>query len=609
MLFGRRYRATERIGSGGMADVYKAVDEVLGRTVAVKVMHSRYASDPSFTARFRQEAQAAANLQSPYIVNMYDWGQDGDTYYIAMEYVRGTDLKTLLQQRGALSSERVAEIGSQVCAALAVAHGYDVIHRDIKPHNIMVQPDGSVKVMDFGIARAGNTSMTQTGSVLGTAHYVSPEQAQGRPLTPASDLYSVGIVLYEAATGRLPFDADSPVSIALKQVNESPKAPHEIKPDIDPGLEAVILTAMAKKATDRYDSADEMRRDLIRVVQGHEVLATAVIPTAALGNHADETAVMRAVGGQPPLGVRPVSRRRPVWPWIVLAVLLIAGGIAVANALGVFESEPEDLVVPNVVSMSEEQATGEILDAGLTVGDITQAYDDEVPAGAVISQNPEARTSVPPSSTVDLVVSQGRKLVAVPRVIGLTEEKARDAITKAGLTPEPLPDEYSTEVEVGVVFKQDPAAGAELPEGAAVQFTVSRGKRTATVPNVVGNTRSQAETTLRNAGFKVSVREQFNNEVAANKVVSQSPLPKTEVVEGSTVEIVVSKGPEDVAVPDVIGNTLTQAVATLESQGLVASVTYEPHSENGTVLAQDPPPDTKVKRGSTVTIIVDATEP
>ncbi|MHB1324492.1 MAG: protein kinase domain-containing protein, partial [Coriobacteriia bacterium] len=215
LVFGRRYRVTEKIGSGGMADVYKSVDEVLGRTVAVKVLHPRYATDPSFVARFRQEAQAAANLSHPNIVNMYDWGREGETYYIVMEYVNGTDLKSLVTQRGPLDSMKAAEYAQQVCAALSVAHGYDIIHRDIKPHNLVLTPDGTIKVMDFGIARAGNTTMTQTGSVLGTAQYISPEQAQGKALGPASDLYSLGVTLYELVAGKLPFDADTPVATAL----------------------------------------------------------------------------------------------------------------------------------------------------------------------------------------------------------------------------------------------------------------------------------------------------------------------------------------------------------------------------------------------------------
>ncbi|MCL2819134.1 MAG: protein kinase, partial [Actinomycetia bacterium] len=283
-ILGGRYRITEKIGTGGMADVYKAIDETLGRAVAVKVMHSKYASDPSFTQRFRQEAQAAANLQSPNIVNIYDWGQEGDYYYIVMEYVRGTDLKTIIKQKGSLTSKQVAEIGAQVCSALSVAHGYDIIHRDIKPHNIMVTPDGMVKVMDFGIARAGNTTMTQTGSVLGTAHYVSPEQAQGRALTSASDLYSLGVVLYEAVTGRVPFDADTPVAVALKQVNEQPQRPSRFAKDIDPRLEEIIGRAMAKDPRQRYSTAEEMRKDLLRIVDVSSAMdATTILSGAALG--------------------------------------------------------------------------------------------------------------------------------------------------------------------------------------------------------------------------------------------------------------------------------------------------------------------------------------
>jgi len=272
LIFGRRYKVTEKIGSGGMADVFKAVDEVLGRTVAVKVLHARYASDPNFVARFRQEAQAAANLSHPNIVNMYDWGRDGDTYYIVMEYVKGTDLKSLVTSQGPLDPRKVAEYGAQVCSALAVAHGYDIIHRDIKPQNIVLTPDGTIKVMDFGIARAGNTTMTQTGSVLGTAQYISPEQAQGKPLTPASDLYSLGVTLYELATGTLPFDGDTPVAVALKQVNDEPVPPRQVRASIPPALEAVILRALRKNPADRYASASEMRDDLQRVANGQSAV-------------------------------------------------------------------------------------------------------------------------------------------------------------------------------------------------------------------------------------------------------------------------------------------------------------------------------------------------
>ncbi|MHB8964341.1 MAG: Stk1 family PASTA domain-containing Ser/Thr kinase [Coriobacteriia bacterium] len=315
MVFGRRYRVIERIGAGGMAEVFKAVDEVLGRTVAVKVLHPRYAAEPNFVARFRQEASAAANLSHPSIVNIYDWGQDDSTYYIVMEYVNGTDLKSLVEQHGPLDPMRAADYASQVCSALAVAHGYDIIHRDIKPHNIVLTPDGTIKVMDFGIARAGNTTMTQTGSVLGTAQYISPEQAQGRALGPASDLYSLGVTLYEMVTGRVPFDADTPVAVALKQVNEDAVPPRRVRPSIPASLEAVIMRSMRKNPAERYDSAAEMRDDLKRVISGSAVSAPAAV---AAGGFPDETSVMPAVqraertraAQAPPVRCRPSAPAR-----------------------------------------------------------------------------------------------------------------------------------------------------------------------------------------------------------------------------------------------------------------------------------------------------------
>ncbi len=572
MVFGRRYRVTEKIGSGGMAEVYKAVDEVLGRTVAVKVMHPRYAADETFAARFRQEAQAAANLQSPYIVNMYDWGQDGSTYYIVMEYLRGADLKSLITQHGALDSRKVAEIGVQVCSALSVAHGYDVIHRDIKPHNIMVGADG-VKVTDFGIARAGNTTMTQTGSVLGTAHYVSPEQAQGRPLTAASDLYSLGVVLYEAATGRLPFDADSPVAVALKQVNEAPRPPHEIVPSIDPGLEAVILTALAKRPTDRYDTADQMRQDLQRVIEGQTVRA---VPVAAPvpGPAANETAVMPSVpaaGAAPVMRPAPARKKKPVWPWIVLAIVLVAAGLGTAWAMGLLG--PQGVPVPELVGLQVDEATAKITEAGFTVGEVTEEFNADVEIGEVTDQSPVALAEAEKGSAISITVSKGPKMVEVPKITGMKEEKARQALVDAGLSPNPASDEYSSKHDAGVVFKQTPKAGEKAEDGSAVSYVVSRGPKTVTVPNVKGKSQSSATATLKDKGFKVSPSEAWSETVAAGKVISQNPGSGIVVVEGSTVSIVVSKGSELVEVPDVIGSTQEEATATLESAGFTVSVT------------------------------------
>jgi serine/threonine-protein kinase len=579
--------------------------------VAVKVLHPRYAADPSFTARFRQEAQAAANLQSPYIVNIYDWGQEGDTYYIVMELVRGTDLKTIIETRGSLDSRRVAEIGSQVCSALSTAHGYDVIHRDIKPHNIMVTPDGSVKVMDFGIARAGNTTMTQTGSVLGTAHYVSPEQAQGRELKPQSDLYSLGIVLYEAATGKLPFDADTPVAVALKQVNEQPVRPTRVNPNVSPDLERVIGRALSKDPTRRYSTADEMRRDLKRVIDGEGVTAPGAAPIpSSVPDHDDMTTVLPRLGGASYGGngpaIRPVPQKRPVWPWIALAVVLVAVGLVAAYAMGLLG--PQGIPVPDVIGKRQIEAEAILVEAGFKIGEIEERYDS-AEAGIVIDQSPVANATAEKESRVDLVVSKGLELVGVPKLIGLTEDEARSALTSAGLTAQPLPSEFNSKIDAGVVFKQTPSPGEEVEKGASVQYVVSRGVEIAEVPNVTGMERAAAIAKLQAAGFKSKVIEEYSESVAKGLVVSQNPQEKLKVEKGSTVTLIVSKGSNQVSVPDVIGRSMADAKAALEGAGLVVSIRYDPHAENGTVLEQDPIPGTRVARGTSVSILIDAVAP
>ncbi len=513
LLLGNRYRATEKIGTGGMADVYKAIDSTLGRTVAVKVMHARFAADPEFATRFRREAQAAANLASPNIVTIYDWGQDADTYYIAMEYVRGSDLKSMIRRNGAMSSRKVAEIGAQVCSALTAAHGYDIIHRDIKPHNIMVQPDGSVKVMDFGIARAGNTTLTQTGSVLGTAQYMSPEQAQGKELHPTSDLYSLGIVLYEAATGRIPFDADTPVAVALKQVSERAVAPHIANPKIDPGLDAVIVKAMQKEPADRYASADDLRRDLLAVAQGSALEAAAGF--TGMGGDAGvpsvaATSVMPRVNG----AVRPRAKRssdagrtktaaaaghRRVWPWMAAAALLVAAGLGVAWSAGRLGSPSaaatpvvsashsveasRSVAVPDVRSLTRARAQKALESAGLTIGTVKQVSSDSVKKGAVARQSPLPAETAQQGSAVNLVLSKGPETIPVPNVVGMPEADAFAAIQSAGFSPQELPSQFNTDAPANAVYTQTPASASKVVKGSIVTYVVSRGPEPVAVPD------------------------------------------------------------------------------------------------------------------------------
>jgi serine/threonine-protein kinase len=620
LVFGRRYRATEKIGTGGMADVYKAVDETLGRTVAVKVMHARYASDPAFASRFRQEAQAAANLQSPNIVNMYDWGADGDTYYIVMEYVRGSDLKSIILDKGALPSKKVADIGAQVASALSVAHGYDIIHRDIKPHNIMVQPDGSVKVMDFGIARAGNSTMTQTGSVLGTAHYVSPEQAQGKELTGASDLYSLGVVLYECVTGTLPFDADTPVAVALKQVNEQPLPPSARNSQIDPGLEAIIVKAMQKRAPDRYSSPDEMRQDLRRVVSGEPVHAASAAAGAMVAGGAaaaaaarmDATSVLPSVGtdgsngyGQP--ARNPAPKKKPLWPWLLAVALIALAGIGVAAGMGAFG--PKSAAVPDVSGKSRTEAQALLTEAGFVVGAITEDYSGSVPVGNVISQQPAANSSAKKGSSVALTLSRGPNMAEVPTVTGMAEADAFKTLETAGFSPQALPSEYNKDVASGNVFKQTPAGGSQAAKGSVVSYVVSRGTELVQVPDVTGKSQSSATSTLQKAGFKVSVKESTSDKVDKGSVMSQNPPSGVSVAKGSTVSITVASGPATAKVPAVVGDDEATAKSKLSAAGFKVTVVTEAGSGTLNVTKQTPIAGDKADYGSTVTITLDGPPP
>ena len=567
---GNRYQITEKIGMGGMAEVYKATDSTLGRTVAVKVMLPQYASDPNFAARFRQEAQAAANLSSPYIVNIYDWGRDGDSYYIVMEYVRGTDLKTAIQQRGSIHPRKVAEIGSQVCSALSVAHGYDIIHRDIKSANIMVQGDGNVKVMDFGIAQAGNSGMTQDSSVLGTAHYVSPEQAQGKKLTPASDLYSLGIVLYEAATGQLPFDGPDVVSVAMKQVSDLPVPPRQINPNIDPQFEAIIMTALQKSPDDRFATAKEMQRAIDDYLSGRATAETQVLnrgysaagATTAYG--VDQTTVMPGVGQttimpgagrqggmqqQPP---RNNTKRNVILA--IIALILIGGiGFFVANAAGLFGGT---VTVPDVVGYTEQDARDSLREAGLKVGRIKLEKSNTVPEGMIISQDPKADTQVQPGSVVNLTISSKEETVNVPNLKGLTAAGAEQQLAAYGLVGAAKQD-YSDTIEAGKVCDQDPAVNSQVAVGSTVTYTVSTGKKPeiVSVPDVRGKGEGEAAAALQNRGLSVSIDYESSTSANQGEVIRQSISAGTEVAKGTSITIIiaVSPNPSEPSTPDTPG--------------------------------------------------------
>lgn len=594
MVLGGRYQVQDKIGTGGMATVFRGHDEVLGRTVAVKTMLPQYATDPSFAARFKQEAQAAAALQSPYIVSVYDWGKDADTYYIVMEYLRGTDLKSGIRKHGALDCKKVAQIGSQIAQALSVAHKHDIIHRDIKPQNIMVQPDGNIKVMDFGIARAKNSHLTTDNSVLGTAHYVSPEQTQGKELGPTTDLYSLGIVMYEASTGQVPFQGDDAITVALKQVNEQPKPPSQLNPAVDPSLESIILKCMQKDPAARFQTADELYRTLRDYLAGRMQSvnsATALLPAAAT-TALDRTGATGATNALPAVDrtgrFRPQSateqaadqeaerahkKKRNIILGVVGALALIAVIIfAVTSMLG---SSTTAKAVPNLLGYTQDEAVQKIEEEGFEVGSVNSKYDSSVAEGKVCDQDPAANLQMPEGSTVNIWVSKGAEPAEEVEVPDLTNKSAADAesaLEAVGLVGKVGSEEESDDVGAGKVSSQDPKAGTTAKAGDTVTFHLSTGPSQVVVPNVVGDDESTATSRLKQAGFKVSVQSVSSSSVSKGTVVSTDPGVNTSADKGATITLYVSSGPESVSITDVTGWSYADAKAELEGAGFTVKL-------------------------------------
>ncbi len=619
--FNNRYEITERVGLGGMAEVYRAQDNVLGRTVAVKTMLPQYAADPTFTKRFRQEAASAAKLQSPYIVSIYDWGLDDETYYIVMEFLRGTDLKTAIQERGAINQRKAAEIGSQVAQALSVAHAGGVIHRDIKPQNIMIQPDGNIKVMDFGIARAGDAGLSQTATVLGTAHYVSPEQAQGKELTGASDIYSLGVVLYEAVTGKLPFDGQDAVSVAVKQVNEVPAAPSTINPNIDPSLEAIIMKALEKDPERRFKDASEMRHVLNDFLAGRPInLGEDIsgLKTQVMGGVApipNSTQVMSPVAGQgtgnfTQVGPRTYSaedeaekakkKKRNTIIGIVVAILCIIGIAGAVFALG----SSEKVTVPDVTGKPIAQARTTLEQAGFKVGTETEVYSSEVSSGNVVSTDPKAGEQAEKGATIKINVSKGTEQVSVPDLKGKSADDAQKALSQAGLNGKQGDTVYSDDVSEGAVASQDTSAGSKANKGDTIVYHLSKGSEKVSIPNVVGMTQANATSKLESAGFSVNVTTSASDDVDKGNVIKQSDTGTAK--KGSTITITVSSGASSVQVPSVVGKTESDAGSALEKAGFKYDIQRESSSTvaKGNVIRQSPSSGASAKKGDTITIYV-----
>jgi len=631
-----RYEIQQRIGRGGMADVLLARDLLLDRPVAIKVLFAEFATDPNFVERFRREAQSAAALNHPNIVSVYDWGKYGGTYFIAMEYVEGRTLADIVRANGRVSPVQAAEIASEVSAALAFAHRNGVVHRDIKPANILIGSSGQVKVADFGIARAMNSAadsnLTQVGLVMGTATYFSPEQAQGAQPDPRSDLYSLGIVMYEMVGGRPPFAGDNPVAIAYKQVHENPQPLNQIAPDVPRPFEAIVAKLLAKNPTVRYPDGDSLRDDLRRFRNGEPVKALAgVAPppgpparptgattiartvepprpnTRAVGSaglavagaatiaNPNATTAMARTGGVPATGMspRPPSRyptganesvyydppQRRGWWGIAAFIAIIAlavGGFVLFKALN-HKGKATTLALTDVTGKPLDEATRIILDAGLKPKAIAQP-DPDAPEGVVFLTDPKPGVIVSKDQEIQLFYNPVKELIPVPDVVGHQVAEAKDILTAQGFTAGTPIEVEDPSVPIGQVINQDPPALTPAKQASVVTLTVSQGAGKFTVPRVVGAPGDTAKSILEGdpGHLVVTIASEANDTVPVGAVIRTEPSADTVVDKGSPITVVISSGPTQVEVPLLLGLLEQNARDLLADKGLIADpVTFQ----------------------------------
>ena len=667
IFLGKRYEILERIGAGGMADVYKSKDHKLNRYVAVKVLKSDYRSDEVFIQKFVSEAQAAAGLMHPNVVNVYDVGQDRGLYYMVMELVEGITLKDYIEKKGKLSAKETISISIQMVTGIQAAHNQHIIHRDIKPQNIIISRDGKVKVTDFGIARATTSTNTISTNVMGSVHYTSPEQARGGIVDEKSDIYSAGITMYEMITGHVPFDGDSTVSVAIKHLKEEMVSPAVEVPEIPYSLECIIMKCTQKSTARRYQNCQQLINDLKRSLVDPE---GDFVNVSGYASGATETVVMsdeelRRVqrqqysqdddydddyddynddyndddydsddyneeeddrrnrnSGRNQRGkknnVDPNTKKIMKILMIVAAVVIaLAAVFLIGKAAGIFNSVPGitsdkgtgKVAVPNIVGMTEEQAKEALDKRNLGYDVVDWKTSDKYEKGKIMEQKTKANTKVAKNTTIKVVVSLGEeaKKVSVPDVAGKSEAEAEKLLQDAGLSVQ-NEAKYDDNVEAGKVISTDPAAGTELTEGSKVIMYVSQGKEKVEVPNLVGKTYDEAVAALAELGLNANPTEEYSDK-ASGTVLSQTQSAGKKVEKGSTIDFVFSKGKEQAIVPSLVWSTYEDAIAALSQNGLKPGTVSREYDNTGMfpsgyVMYQTQTEGSSVDRGSKIDFVV-----
>jgi len=599
-----RYELIARIATGGMGEVFLAHDAVLARDVAVKLLHTQLAGDHGFVDRFRREARAAAILNHPNIVGVYDWGSTGDTYFMVMEFVQGMNLRTLLLQQGRLEPSQVVEVSMQVLAALDHAHHHGIVHRDVKPENILIARDGTVKVADFGLARAyAEAHISQTeGTVTGTVQYLAPEQIQGAPADPRTDLYALGVVMFELLSGQPPFTGETALSIAYQHLSGHVAAPSSIVPEVPRALDQIVLRATARDREERQDSARTIARDLARAA-GEIPKAPRLAKLAAQVPATEAESREHAATVTFPRAISPRERRARRLRLIatILGVLALLGlGAWTAWTYAI----PHYTHVPRVVGLPEEDASARLRAAGLSVRIGPGQHSTTVGIGVVIDVKPPPGTKLRKGDAVLLTPSLGPVLIPVPNVTGQTEEAATRILKDAGFNVVVV-RAFNEFFDKDRVIGQNPQPDTNVEQGTKVTITVSRGPPLVEVPDLSNRSKADAKEILSNLDFKFKVIEEYSLTVAEGDVINTQPAAGTSVQKGSTVTLVISKGPKPVVMPNVVGMTEAQARAKLEGLNLLVDVVTVPYpGEVGVVVLQAPTDGKTIHEGDHVTIYV-----